>query len=212
MEGGSPGHPRRRNLPTTSAGRPSTSVSSRGSSPTAPCVGPRPAPSHRRPEDASDDDRQRRRGQPRDRAQAPPRPLPARPPRADRHPLGLRHQQLRSLRRPDGRRAGEVLHRARGDGRRPRGPHRRGPREQRRTRPGAAGFHGGARAAVRLLHPGHDDDGPRPARPQPRSHRCGDPRGTLGQLCRCTGYATIVRSVRWAAEHPAATPATAGAE
>jgi carbon-monoxide dehydrogenase small subunit len=22
-----------------------------------------------------------------------------------------------------------------------------------------------------------------------------------GQLCRCTGYATIVRSVRWAAEH-----------
>jgi carbon-monoxide dehydrogenase small subunit len=27
-----------------------------------------------------------------------------------------------------------------------------------------------------------------------------------GQICRCTGYATIVRSVRWAAEHPA-TPA-----
>jgi len=24
-----------------------------------------------------------------------------------------------------------------------------------------------------------------------------------GQICRCTGYATIVRSVRWAAEHPA---------
>jgi aerobic carbon-monoxide dehydrogenase small subunit len=24
-----------------------------------------------------------------------------------------------------------------------------------------------------------------------------------GQLCRCTGYANIVRSVRWAAEHPA---------
>lgn len=33
-----------------------------------------------------------------------------------------------------------------------------------------------------------------------------------GQLCRCTGYTTIVRSIRWAAEHPAATPATAGAE
>ena len=28
-----------------------------------------------------------------------------------------------------------------------------------------------------------------------------------GQICRCTGYATIVRSVRWAAEHPAATAA-----
>ncbi|MET7399824.1 2Fe-2S iron-sulfur cluster-binding protein [Dactylosporangium sp. NPDC005572] len=24
-----------------------------------------------------------------------------------------------------------------------------------------------------------------------------------GQLCRCTGYENIVRSVRWAAEHPA---------
>ena len=24
-----------------------------------------------------------------------------------------------------------------------------------------------------------------------------------GTLCRCTGYATIVRSIRWAAEHPA---------
>src|ERR671926_470772 len=28
-----------------------------------------------------------------------------------------------------------------------------------------------------------------------------------GQICRCTGYATIVRSIRWAAEHPAATSA-----
>jgi aerobic carbon-monoxide dehydrogenase small subunit len=26
-----------------------------------------------------------------------------------------------------------------------------------------------------------------------------------GQICRCTGYATIVRSVRWAAEHAAGT-------
>jgi carbon-monoxide dehydrogenase small subunit len=26
-----------------------------------------------------------------------------------------------------------------------------------------------------------------------------------GQLCRCTGYENIVRSVRWAAEHPAVT-------
>ena len=31
-----------------------------------------------------------------------------------------------------------------------------------------------------------------------------------GQICRCTGYATIVRSIRWAAQHPAtdATSAT----
>jgi carbon-monoxide dehydrogenase small subunit len=27
-----------------------------------------------------------------------------------------------------------------------------------------------------------------------------------GQICRCTGYATIVRSIRWAAEHAAARP------
>jgi carbon-monoxide dehydrogenase small subunit len=30
-----------------------------------------------------------------------------------------------------------------------------------------------------------------------------------GQICRCTGYATIVRSVRWAAEHPAEQAKTA---
>lgn len=27
-----------------------------------------------------------------------------------------------------------------------------------------------------------------------------------GQICRCTGYASIVRSVRWAAEHPEVVP------
>jgi carbon-monoxide dehydrogenase small subunit len=27
-----------------------------------------------------------------------------------------------------------------------------------------------------------------------------------GQICRCTGYATIVRSVRWAADHPDGRP------
>jgi aerobic carbon-monoxide dehydrogenase small subunit len=33
-----------------------------------------------------------------------------------------------------------------------------------------------------------------------------------GQICRCTGYATIVRSIRWAAEHqPAAAERIAGA-
>jgi carbon-monoxide dehydrogenase small subunit len=26
-----------------------------------------------------------------------------------------------------------------------------------------------------------------------------------GQMCRCTGYATIVRSVQWAAHHPEGT-------
>ncbi|HEY2041813.1 MAG TPA: (2Fe-2S)-binding protein [Jatrophihabitans sp.] len=30
-----------------------------------------------------------------------------------------------------------------------------------------------------------------------------------GQICRCTGYATIVRSIRWAAMHPAGSAGTA---
>jgi carbon-monoxide dehydrogenase small subunit len=33
-----------------------------------------------------------------------------------------------------------------------------------------------------------------------------------GQICRCTGYATIVRSVRWAAGHPAVESAATTAE
>jgi aerobic carbon-monoxide dehydrogenase small subunit len=33
-----------------------------------------------------------------------------------------------------------------------------------------------------------------------------------GTLCRCTGYATIVRSIRWAAEHPADGDGAAPAE
>jgi aerobic carbon-monoxide dehydrogenase small subunit len=32
-----------------------------------------------------------------------------------------------------------------------------------------------------------------------------------GQVCRCTGYENIVRAVRWAAEHPAAEPASGSA-
>ena len=30
-----------------------------------------------------------------------------------------------------------------------------------------------------------------------------------GQICRCTGYATIVRSIQWAAEHPVGAAETA---
>jgi carbon-monoxide dehydrogenase small subunit len=33
-----------------------------------------------------------------------------------------------------------------------------------------------------------------------------------GQICRCTGYATIVRSIRWAAEHPATDAAAPASE
>jgi aerobic carbon-monoxide dehydrogenase small subunit len=31
-----------------------------------------------------------------------------------------------------------------------------------------------------------------------------------GQICRCTGYATIVRAIRWAAEQELSRPDTAG--
>jgi aerobic carbon-monoxide dehydrogenase small subunit len=37
--------------------------------------------------------------------------------------------------------------------------------------------------------------------PDPDEHEIRE--AISGQICRCTGYATIVRSIRWAAEHPA---------
>ena len=122
---------------------------------------------------------QRRGVHARRRAAAAARALPARRAGPDRDALGLRHVQLRHVRRPDGRRAGEVLHGAGRDGVRPRDPHGRGPRARRRARPGAAGLPRGARAAVRVLHPGHDAHRPRPAGREPRPDRHGDPRGDL---------------------------------
>jgi carbon-monoxide dehydrogenase small subunit len=35
--------------------------------------------------------------------------------------------------------------------------------------------------------------------PDPTEHEIRE--AISGQICRCTGYATIVRSIRWAAEH-----------
>jgi carbon-monoxide dehydrogenase small subunit len=50
--------------------------------------------------------------------------------------------------------------------------------------------------------------------PDPDEHEIRE--AISGQICRCTGYATIVRSIRWAADHPAtdhtAADATAPAE
>ena len=39
------------------------------------------------------------------------------------------------------------------------------------------------------------------ANPHPTDHEIRE--AISGQICRCTGYATIVRSVRWAADNPA---------
>jgi len=36
--------------------------------------------------------------------------------------------------------------------------------------------------------------------PDPDEHEIRE--AISGQICRCTGYATIVRSIRWAATHP----------
>jgi carbon-monoxide dehydrogenase small subunit len=43
--------------------------------------------------------------------------------------------------------------------------------------------------------------------PNPSDHEIRE--AISGQICRCTGYATIVRSVRWAADDEAATGAAA---
>ncbi|HWL60188.1 MAG TPA: (2Fe-2S)-binding protein [Microbacteriaceae bacterium] len=37
--------------------------------------------------------------------------------------------------------------------------------------------------------------------PHPTEHEIRE--AISGQICRCTGYATIVRSIQWAADHPA---------
>ena len=59
-------------------------------------------------------------------------------------------------------------------------------------------------ASSAVLHAGHDHDRQGPARREPGSQRGRDPNGDLGSICRCTGYANIVRAVRWAAEHESA--------
>lgn len=41
----------------------------------------------------------------------------------------------------------------------------------------------------------------------PKPEACEIRQAISGQICRCTGYSTIVRSIQWAAEHPAAVAA-----
>ena len=62
-----------------------------------------------------------------------------------------------------------------------RGPYGRGPRRRRRTVRRPARPRRVRRRAVRLLHPRHGHDRPRPAGGQPRPHRAGDPPGALRQ-------------------------------
>ena len=91
----------------------------------------------------------------------------------------VRHLQLRRVRRAVRRPAGQVVHGARRDGAGPRGPHRRGARQQRRARPRPAGVQRLSRPAVRVLHARDDDDRSRPARREPGPVGPRDPRGDL---------------------------------
>src|SRR5215469_11113724 len=128
------------------------------------------------------DNRQGRRSQLHRRRRATPAagPLPARRSGKDRHPDRLRYDQLRCVHRAHGRNVGKKLLCPRGPGRWFRDHHDRGNREWRMA-PAAERVPGGARAAVRLLHPRHDYGRGRPAQGEPGPERAGDPRGARGQ-------------------------------
>ena len=74
--------------------------------------------------------------------------------------------------------------------------HRRGPRGSRRTDPAARGVPSPSRAPVRVLHAGHPHRGGGPARARPPRRRGSEIVDMLsGQLCRCTGYTSIVDAI-----------------
>ena len=109
---------------------------------------------------------------------------------------------MRLLHGPARRRAGALVPDARRPGRGPRGDdHRRAGRRWRAAAPGAAGVPRMPRPAVRLLHAGLRDVGGRACshsiRTRPRQEI---EEGIAGNLCRCTGYASIRRAVHRAAE------------
>ena len=99
---------------------------------------------------------------------------------AHRNPLGLRHLAVRDMRGLAGRGTGEDLHGAGRDGGRAPGADGGGTGGRRQARPGPRGLHERTRPAVRVLHAGHDDDRPAPARSQSRSGRIHYPTGNLG--------------------------------
>ena len=96
--------------------------------------------------------------------------------------------------------AGQVLHRARGHGRRPQGPDRRGPGSAAgtstrcsRASPSCHGLQCGfCTPGMMLTARWLLDHNPDPTEDEIRE-------AISGQICRCTGYENIVRSVRWAA-------------
>ena len=130
-------------------------------------------------------------------AAGPFHPRDARP---DRHAHRLRHHQLRRLHGPLERPAGQVLHRLRRPGRRRRDRHRRRAGARRRAAPDPGRFLGGARPAVRLLHPRHDDDGGRAAGREPRSRaRTRSARRSPATSAAAPATSTSCESIQYAA-------------
>ena len=101
--------------------------------------------------------RQERRG--RGRAAADAGGLPAPPSAADRHPCRLRARRVRRLHRDRRRRGGALVPDARRAGRGHRDRDRRGAVQRRRPHAAAEVVPQASRAAMRLLHAGHDHDG-----------------------------------------------------
>ncbi len=54
---------------------------------------------------------------------------------------------------------------------------------------------------MRLLHPGNADYRARLLDRNPDPDEQTIREAISGQICRCTGYTTIVRSIQWAAAH-----------
>ena len=62
------------------------------------------------------------------------------------------------------------------------------------------GFRDDARAAMRLLHAGHDHRAPSGCCRRTRTRREEEIRmGISGNICRCTGYQNIVKAIQYAA-------------
>ena len=142
--------------------------------------------------------RQRRGPDRRGRAPRSARLRAPRPARPHRHAHRLRYQPVRCLHPAPGRPGGEELHRARRAGRGSSDHYHRGTVSEWNLAPPAAGLLGEARAAVRLLHAGHDHDRGGSARNSKPTE--GEIRHALeGNLCRCTGYQNIVAAVQAAA-------------
>ena len=165
-------------------------------------------------QDPGIDEGERQAGRRAGRAAHAPHPLPPRGSQPHRPAYRLRDQPLRRLHGRHRRQVGEVLHAVRRPGRRWRGHHHRGHRQSRRHAARAAGrLPRDARAAMRLLHAGHDHPRLPAARRRTRSRpRTRSAHGISGNICRCTGYQNIVRAIQYAAAKLAGVPFQEAAE